>query len=178
MIPRTVFARFALVSLVVLCLDLAGKQVAATLLGGLGEVPLGSRFSLLLVYNTGNAGGGTLGPFTWHVNVALTAVAVFLMTSVVAPLAQVDRRAITALGAVTGGAMGNLASLLFGPPGVADFLGIQLSADTMIVVNLADLALWTGALLLMPVALSVVRALREESRRPLAVTPRPAQNPM
>jgi signal peptidase II len=187
MIPRTALARYALVALVVMLVDLGSKQVATALLGAYGEVPLAQRLTLLLVYNTGNAGGGTIGPFTWHVNVALTVLAVSLMAAVVAPLAQVDRLATYALGTVSGGALGNLASLLFGPPGVADFLGVQLSDDVMVVANLADVALWFGALLLAPVALSIVRALREEARGTarqrsgVSVAPplqQPLQNPM
>lgn len=49
-----------------------------------------------------------------------------------------------------------------GPPGVADFIGIRLTKDTTIVANVADFALWTGALLLAPVAMTLVRLVREE----------------
>ena len=79
-----------------------------------------------------------------------------------AMLAAIDRRAIPALGLVTGGAIGNLASMMAGPPGVADFIGIRLSADTTMVANVADFALWSGALLLVPVALKLVRLVRAE----------------
>jgi len=176
---RSPLPRFILVALVVMGVDLVSKAVASAFLGFHGVVPVAERLTLMLVYNMGNAGGGTIGPFTWHLNVGLTAMAVVLMSAVVEPLALVDRRAIYALGAVTGGALGNLASLLFGPPGVADFLGVHLPSGSLVVANVADLALWAGALLLVPVALSIVRALRDDPRPLLQATPRaPVQNPM
>jgi hypothetical protein len=63
---------------------------------------------------------------------------------------------------VAGGAVGNLLSMLFGPEGVADFLAVQLSSETTIVANVADLALWAGAAMLAPVALLLMRMARAE----------------
>jgi lipoprotein signal peptidase len=182
-VVQPILARFALLSVGVAGIDLASKEAASTVLGARDIVRVAEHLSLLLVYNTGNAGGGTMGPFTWHVNVAVTALALVLMASVVQHLAVVDRRATWALGAVSGGALGNLASLLFGPPGVADFLGLHLPSGNLVVANVADLALWAGAALLIPVAASIVRALKADAR-PLLQVPAPTvpallrQNPM
>ncbi|MEN9818368.1 MAG: hypothetical protein RLZ32_2248 [Gemmatimonadota bacterium] len=175
-----ILARFALVMLLVAGMDLATKQAATLLLvGPTSVVHVAERLSLLLVYNMGNAGGGSVGPYTWHVNVAITVLALALMAAVVTHLAAVDRRATWALGTVGGGALGNLASLLFGPPGVADFLGIHLPGGAMMVANVADLALWMGAAALLPVVWSIVRVLRDDPRPLLKVpAPAPLQNPM
>jgi lipoprotein signal peptidase len=85
-----------------------------------------------------------------------------MVTRIVAPLAAVDPRATLALSLVTGGAIGNLASMLAGPEGVADFLAVRIGDATTIVMNGADLLLWSGALMLVPVVARLVRAVRSE----------------
>jgi signal peptidase II len=176
---RPALVRFALMALLVAAVDLASKQAATLLVGPKAVVSVTEQLTLLLVYNTGNAGGGSMGPYTWHVNVAVTALALALMAAVVPHLAAVDRRATWALGTVGGGALGNLASLLFGPPGVADFLGFHLPGGSLLVANVADLALWLGAAALLPVAWTIVRVLRDDPRPLLQVpAPAPLQNPM
>ena len=87
-----------------------------------------------------------------------------LITAVASSLIAVDRRATVALGLIAGGAIGNLASMLAGPEGVADFIALQLWSDLTIVMNVADLALWFGALSLVPVVVTLVKAIRAERR--------------
>ncbi|BAH40059.1 MAG TPA: hypothetical protein DGD08_12085 [Gemmatimonas aurantiaca] len=142
--------------------DLCTKEAAVRSLGEYGFVSLTDRFALMLVWNTGSAGGISIGPFTTELNVIITLLAMGLVLSVVRPMAAVDPRATLPLALVSGGAAGNLLSMLWGPPGVADFIGIRLTKDTTIVANVADFALWTGALLLAPVAMTLVRLVREE----------------
>ncbi len=142
--------------------DLATKDFAVRFLGPHGIERLSDRFSLMLVWNTGSAGGLSIGPFTTQINVLVTLLALGLVYSVVRPMAVVDARAVLPLGLVSGGALGNLLSMLAGPPGVADFLGIRITRETTIVANVADLSLWSGALLLAPVALTLVRLVRAE----------------
>ena len=149
-------------------IDWLTKFIAVQLLGEGGGVPLWERFWLLVTYNTGSAGGVIVGPFTWQLNVLVTGIALALITGVVRQLALVDPNACKALGLVAGGALGNMASMLFGPEGVADFFAIRLSNQTTIVMNFADAALWTGALLLIPVVVRLVAAIRAE-KRPMAV---------
>ena len=67
-----------------------------------------------------------------------------------------------ALGLVSGGALGNLASIVAGPKGVADFLAVRLTQNVTMVANVADLFLWSGALMLIPVAITVLRMARAE----------------
>lgn len=121
----------------------------------------GDRFALLLVYNKGAAGGISWGPYTWLMNVCVTAFAVIMMSIIVTHLAKIDRRAAWALGLVAGGATGNLVSMLAGAEGVADFLAFRFG-DSAVIANVADFALWGGALVLVPVVRNLVRAIRTE----------------
>lgn len=142
--------------------DLLTKEVAVRALGDHGVVSLTERLSLTLVWNTGAAGGVTMGPYTWLINVVVTVLALGLVLSVVRPMAAVDPRATMALGLVSGGAVGNLLSIMAGPLGVADFIGIRLTADTTMVANVADFFLWAGALMLAPIGATLVRMARAE----------------
>ena len=156
--------RYFILALVVCGLDLAAKEAAVRILGdGLSLMPTG-RFGLVLVWNTASAGGVSLGPFTYHINVLVTVVALALVMAVLRSMASLDPRAVIALGLVSGGALGNLLSMLFGPPGVADFLVLGLTADTTIVANLADLALWLGSLALIPVIVNLYTMLQAQRR--------------
>lgn len=154
--------RYGLIASAAFLSDLGTKELAYRLLGTDGFVPLTERFALFLVWNTGVTGGISVGPFTWPLNVIVTVMALWLVLTVVRPMTAVDSRAAVALGLVTGGALGNLASIVGGPPGVADFIAIQLSANSTMVANLADFFLWGGALLLAPVGMTLVRLVREE----------------
>lgn len=167
--------RFWLIAVMACVADLTTKEVAHRLLGESGQVALASKLTLTLIFNTGTAGGLEIGPYTWALNVTITALALALIGSVVRAMAAIDGRASLALGLVTGGAIGNLASMLAGPEGVADFIGIQLTPSMAIVANVADMALWGGALLLVPVAITLIRLVQAERASLWMV---PAQNPM
>jgi len=166
----TVRGRFVGITAFVTAIDLLSKEIAVRSLGSTGVVPISERFSLFVVFNTGSAGGVHVGPYTWQLNVLVTLLAVGLIATVVQAMAAVDRRATRALALVAGGAVGNLLSMLFGPEGVADFLAIRLSADTTIVANVADFALWTGAVMLAPVAVLLIRLVRAERAERAALT--------
>ncbi len=156
--------RYFFLAIAVCGLDLAAKATAVRLLGdGLSLMPT-ERFGFVLVWNTASAGGVSLGPFTYHINVLVTVFALALVMAVLRSMASLDPRAVIALGLVSGGALGNLLSMLFGPPGVADFLAIGLTADTTIVANLADLALWLGSLALIPVVVNLYSMLQTQRR--------------
>ena len=143
--------------------DLLTKQAAVSMLGD-REISLIGRLSLMLVFNEGSAGGVMVGPYTWQINVVTTIMALVLITAVASSLIAVDRRATMALGLIAGGAIGNLARMLAGPAGVADFLAVQMSPELTIVMNVADLALWAGALMLGPVVVTLIKAIRAEHR--------------
>ncbi len=158
------FALYFGVAALAASLDWLTKFAAVRTLD-VGELwQMAGRFGLMLTYNTGSAGSVSVGPYTWHLNVLVTGAALAMITMIVRQLSQVDPRASIALGLVAGGAMGNMASMLFGPPGVTDFFAIQLTPSSTMVMNFADAALWTGALSLLPVVKSLVVAIRAERR--------------
>jgi signal peptidase II len=152
----------------VLALDLGTKHWAVASL--MDEfVAIADVFALFLVFNTGAAGGVSLGPHTWLINVLGTAITVLLVAGVVAPLARFDRRAPLAMGLVAGGALGNLTSLVSETRGVPDFLALRLP-EAWIVFNVADIGLWVGAGVLVPVTAGLVRFVRAERAQRGALT--------
>lgn len=159
--------RFTFVALLVVLGDLVTKQVAVALLGdapaslgALGAV-LGERVRLHVVGNTQSAFGVSLGPHTWAVNVALTLAAILLILPVCRELARLDERAPQTLGLIAGAAGGNLVSLVTSTRGVTDFIAIEHGAGRELVLNFADLAAYMGLALTLPLALAIVRQLRE-----------------
>ncbi len=163
--------RYSAVALGAAAIDWTSKAVVFAALGVGGSAPLTGPFSLHTTFNTASAGGVSVGPYTWHLNVLVTFVALLMITTIVRQLAAVDARSACALGLVTGGALGNMGSMLIGPFGVADFLALDLSPSTTIVMNVADLALWSGALLLLPVVARLIKAIRAERRQAGGVAP-------
>ncbi|MEP6832590.1 MAG: signal peptidase II [Gemmatimonas sp.] len=151
-------------------LDWATKTLAVHFLTDHTRV-FSERFALMIVFNKGAAGGMSWGPYTWLINVCVTAVSVMMISLVVRPLARVDRRASLALGLVAGGATGNLVSMIAGADGVADFLAFRFT-DNAIVANVADLALWSGAILLVPVVRTLIVAIRTEREQKSVHRPR------
>lgn len=154
--------RFVGITTLALLTDLATKELAVRGLSDHRFIPLTDRLALTLVWNTGAAGGVSFGPLTAPLSVFMTLLAIGLVLSVARSLAAIDSRATTSLALVTGGALGNLASILAGPAGVADFLAVHLWGNVTIVANVADLYLWSGALLLAPVAATLISRVREE----------------
>ncbi len=161
--------RYSLIAVVAAAVDLLTKHGAERLLLEKDAYALTERLSFMLVYNTGGRDGLEAGPLTWALHVLVTIAAIALIASVVRAMAAVDARAIPALGLVTGGAAGNLASMLVGPPGVADFLAVRISEHTTVIANIADLCLWTGAIMLVPVGLTLSRMIRLERAQKVAV---------
>ena len=167
--------RFTLVALLVAFGDLVTKQLAVDLLGAggaslgaLGHV-LGERVRLVVVGNTQSAFGIALGPHTWGVNVALTLAAILLIAPVCRELASFDSRAPQSLGLIAGAAGGNLLSLVTSSRGVTDFIAIDHGAGHELVFNFADVAAYTGIVLMVPVGFAILRRLRET--RALATSP-------
>ena len=156
--------RFLALAAVVAGIDLLSKAVAAGALSNARVVTLGERIGFMLVYNTGTAGGLSIGPYTWAVNVLVTLGAIAMVLRIVQALADVDPRSTLPLALVTGGAAGNLASMMVGPQGVADFIAVQITQSSTMILNVADLFLWSGALLLVPVVVRLVNAVRAEQR--------------
>jgi lipoprotein signal peptidase len=162
---RSVFAWFIRIATIGAIADVGLKALATWFLADGSIVHLTERFSLMLVYNTGGAGGVLIGPYTGIVNIVVTLAAIAMVFRIVTPLGDFDKRSTLALALVTGGALGNLASMLAGPKGVADFLAISIGHGRSIVINGADVLLWTGAALLLPVVARLIAAVAAESSK-------------
>ena len=149
---------FPLLALVAIA-DLATKAIAVALLGGQEAIALGGPLSLHLVYNTASAGGVWLGAHTRELNMVATGVVIGMLVMLVPVLARLDRHAPTALALMAGGGAGNLASLVSSPRGVPDFLALHHEGGAWI-MNVADLFMFAGLLLLMRTIGVLVLAMR------------------
>lgn len=135
--------RFVAVAAVVGLIDLLTKEWATTSIPATG-IALSGPVDLALTYNLGSAFGISFSTYPWQVNALATLVALGLAGAAVRALSRIDRRAPIALGLIAGAAIGNLASMLVPPAGVADFIAVQVSAGSRIVMNLADVAAYAG----------------------------------
>jgi signal peptidase II len=133
----------------VLVLDLATKWWAE---GGLvlyQPVPiLGDFLRWRLIYNPGAAFGLHLGPWSrWiFLVIAVIAFVVLFRMSREGPRGNPLRH--LALGAVAGGALGNLVDRVRGSQGVVDFIDVGLGATRWPTFNVADIGVSCGAVVL------------------------------
>jgi lipoprotein signal peptidase len=148
--------------------DLVTKQLAVWWIGSLeGKASSAIRFGV--VHNDKGAFGMTAGSYTFELSLALTLAALVLIVPAARDLSKVDERSTTALGLVAGGAIGNLVSLLLTPAGVVDFIAIQRADGAGIVLNVADVAAYTGVAMLVRTTALVVAAIRRNREAAMAV---------
>ena len=158
-ISETVLARrFFTAALLVALVDLLAKALAVAVLP-LGELIGHGPIALMLAYNTGTAGGMSLGVHTRAINLVSTGLVVGLLIMLVPTLARIDGRSTARLALVVGGGLGNLASLATSRKGVVDFLTLRAGSHA-IIVNVADLAMWIGLALLAQTGLALIREIR------------------
>jgi lipoprotein signal peptidase len=163
-----VMTRLARVALAVVGLDLSSKALADRFLSG-AEVEILPWVHLHVLHNMQGAFGWSAGAYTWQLNLALTMCAVIFVFPVARDLAKVDPRSPQALGLIVGGALGNLASLVGPPAGVADFIALQWQPGHAVVLNFADVAAYIGLALIMRTGIRLVGAIRTEARTAAAV---------
>jgi lipoprotein signal peptidase len=163
MSERALAVRFFPLAAAVACVDLLTKVLAASALSDGAPRTLGP-FALQLVYNVGSAGGVMIGAHTRALNLAATGLVVGLLVMLVPALARVDRRSTAALALVVGGGIGNLVSLASSARGVEDFLAWR-HATGALVVNVADLAVLAGLLLLGHTLWQLARAMHTHGPR-------------
>ncbi|MGH7720057.1 MAG: signal peptidase II [Gemmatimonadaceae bacterium] len=158
-------ARLAIVGLVVASVDLFTKGLAALLLSGPRSMPdlPGNVLHFALVHNNRMAFGLSLGGATTEASVILTLFPIGLAVLICRELAAIDRAAPVALGLIAGAAIGNLTSLLSSPLGVLDFIAVDAGAHE-VVMNVADIAAYTGLALLLRTGFRVSAALRTQRR--------------
>jgi lipoprotein signal peptidase len=143
--------------------DLLTKWWAVERLPQLGLVSLTERLGLFLVYNHGTAGGYFVGEHTWLFNIVVMSLVLLVVSGFSVMLSGIDRWSPVAFGMIAGGGGGNLASVIGGPAGVPDFLVWQADSGSTVNFNIADLVLWLGCALLIPVAIRLASRLRGAS---------------
>lgn len=151
------------IALLVAAGDWVTKAVAARVVGT-DAVVLTERLRFAVVHNDGTAFGLSAGAYTWQLNLALTLVAIVLMVPVARDLARIDDASPRALGLIMGGAMGNLASLLLGPPGVVDFISVSMGAHSELVLNVADIAAYAGLAMMLRTGFLIVAEMRRAAQ--------------
>jgi signal peptidase II len=134
----------------VLLLDLLSKiLVRRVMFPGQSAPVIGDLVRLTYVLNPGAAFGIHVGE---HSRVVLLGVALVIlgflswMFLVTHPR---DRLTLHAIALVVGGAVGNLLDRATSPSGVTDFIDVGLAAFRWPVFNVADIAITTGAILLL-----------------------------
>ena len=153
--------RFVVVAALVSLVDLLTKYWASLSIPAAG-IPIGGPIDLALAYNLGSAFGTSFAVLPWQVNALATLAALGLAGVAVRALSRIDERAPIALGLIAGAAIGNLASMLAPPAGVADFIAVQMSASTRIVMNLADVAAYSGVAMMIRSLILLSRAIGAE----------------
>lgn len=153
----------ARIALLVAVGDWLTKAVASRLVGS-DPVVFTERLRFAVLHNDGAAFGLSAGAWTWPLNLSLTLVAIVLMVPVARDLARIDDAAPRALGLIMGGAMGNLASLLFGPPGVVDFISVSVGSHSELVLNVADIAAYAGLAMMLRTGYLIVAEMRKSAR--------------
>ena len=144
----------------VVVLDFLTKLLAeAHLLHSAGFPVVGDWVQLRLVYNPGAAFGLNVGPYSRWIFLLIAVVAVIVLTRMSSDGQRGDRFRQLALGAVCGGAFGNLVDRLRSPQGVVDFLDIGVGSMRWPTFNVADMAVSCGAVAL------AISLWREDGRR-------------
>ncbi len=160
-----------LVSLLVLA-DCTSKQVAAERLEP-EHVPhevLGDVVRFTLAYNQGASFSVSLGDHTRWILTALAFSVLSVLMMQYRRAAPHDRTLALALAFIVAGASGNLLDRLRSPRGVVDFIDIGLGDMRFWTFNLADVAVFCGAIML---ANLLIRRDRDEllGSTPPAPTP-------
>ena len=136
--------------LLVALADALTKAVAHTRLvfGPLPREIIGSTIRLTLVYNPGAAFGLHLGPHSRWIFMGLTVVALAVLYRLYRDTDSRDSIRTLAIGAVAGGAVGNLINRIWSARGVVDFIDVGIGNMRWPTFNLADVGVTVGALFL------------------------------
>ena len=150
-----------LVSLLVLA-DCTSKQVAVERLEP-EHVPhevIGDVVRFTLAYNQGASFSVSLGEHTRWILAALALAVLGVLMIQYRRAAPHDRALVLALAFIVAGASGNLLDRLRSPRGVVDFIDIGIGDARFWTFNLADVAVFCGAVML---ALLLLRRDRDET---------------
>lgn len=110
---------------------------------------LGDFFRLTYIHNPGAAFGLHVGPYSRFIFLALAFVALGVLILMYRQTEAGDRLRLFAIGAIAGGALGNVVDRIRSAEGVVDFLDFGIGTLRWPVFNLADTAVTVGAVLLL-----------------------------
>jgi signal peptidase II len=148
-LPRKARLFWPLAFLLVLS-DCATKElVVERLTPQLPHEVVGSFLRLNLHYNPGMALGGDLGAWSRPILIVLACCVLAIIYRLYRRSPDGDWRLALAFGLVCGGAVGNLLDRVRSPRGVVDFIDVGVGPLRFWIFNLADAAIFCGALLLM-----------------------------
>ena len=134
----------------VLILDLFTKLIVQQTLHLYESIPvLGDAFRLTYIYNPGAAFGLHVGPYSRYIFLGLAFVALMVLMVMYRHTSGTDRLRLFAIGAIAGGALGNVVDRIRSAQGVVDFLDFGLGNVRWPVFNIADTAVTIGAVLLL-----------------------------
>ena len=123
---------------------------------------LGDWIRLTYTHNRGAAFGIHVGEYSRVFFLALSLVALVVLGLIFRATPAEDRVRLTALALVAGGAIGNILNRIQYERGVVDFLDVGIGTNRWPVFNVADMAVSTGAILLL---ISFYAEGRREDRR-------------
>lgn len=113
------------------------------------SVPLlGDFFRLTYIFNPGAAFGLYLGPQSRLIFLVLSIVALIVLALLYRKTSPDHTWRLVAMGAIGGGALGNIVDRIRSPAGVVDFLDFGVGDLRWPVFNVADVAVTVGAFLL------------------------------
>lgn len=134
----------------ILALDMLTKYLVQQTLTPYDQIPiLGDFFRLTFIYNPGAAFGLHLGPYSRLIFLALAFVALAVLLVMYRHTTAHDRLRLFAIGAISGGALGNVIDRIRSAEGVVDFLDFGIGNLRWPVFNVADTAVTVGAILLL-----------------------------
>jgi signal peptidase II len=147
--PRNNGRVFWTAAVVIICLDLVTKVIAARRLSlHIPRQVVGNVVRLTLAYNPGAAFSMSLGDYSRYIFGAFAVIALFILWRLYRTTAAGDSARVLALGLAWGGAAGNLIDRFRSARGVVDFIDIGVGDVRFWTFNVADSAVTVGALLL------------------------------
>jgi signal peptidase II len=147
---RSKVGAFAGTAAAILALDLFTKFLVQQTLHVYESIPvLGDFFRLTYIHNPGAAFGLHLGPYSRFIFLSLAFIALGVLVVMYRHTPAADRLRLFAIGAIAGGALGNVVDRIRSAEGVVDFLDFGIGNLRWPVFNIADTAVTVGAVLLL-----------------------------
>ncbi len=141
---------FVLVIAIVVPLDMLTKAWITQNIALYRPVPvIGDFFRITYTHNPGAAFGINIGEHSRIFFLLLSLVALVVLGLIYRSTPITDRLRLLAVSLVSGGAIGNIIDRIRYEQGVVDFLDVGIGSTRWPVFNVADMAVSTGAVLLL-----------------------------